>query len=379
MNRVRGRRGQIDMRRLLLRIALLCPLVALAFFLPGDSDSGDEDRVRGGSGAEASFEDELLIVPRRGWRTDFSRHAVPLIQFQPGGPGREGIPAIDRPRLTTVRAASRWLHPREAVIEVIAGGEARAYPLQILVWHEIVNDTLGGLPVVVTYCPLCNSALAFERRLGSSTLSFGTTGNLRHYNLVMYDRQTESWWQQFDGGALVGELAGERMPALAAPLRAWREFARDHPKATVLSRHTGHSRPYGFNPYVGLDEPPRSSTECGTLAVLGSAAKCPVNRDRRLPARERVVLIERDGDAVALPFGSLRRLRAARVQAGGEPLKVSWRPGQRSPFARPDGGLGKQVGSAEVRSVRTGARVPASTPFWFAVAAANPGIRIWTP
>ena len=104
-----------------------------------------------------------------------------------------------------------------------------------------------------------------------------------------------------------------------------------------------------------------------------------MNRDRRLPARERVVLIERDGDAVALPFGSLRRLRAARVQAGGEPLKVSWRPGQRSPFARPDGGLGKQVGSAEVRSVRTGARVPASTPFWFAVAAANPGIRIWTP
>jgi Protein of unknown function (DUF3179) len=372
MNPMRGRRGQIDMRRLLLRIVLVCPLVALAVFVPGDS--GDEDLVRGGSGTEASFEDELLIVPRRGWRTDFSHHEVPLIQFQPGGPGREGIPAVDRPRLTTVRGAGRWLDPREPVIEVVAGGVARAYPLQILIWHEIVNDTLGGLPIVVTYCPLCNSALAFERRLGSRTLSFGTTGNLRQYNLVMYDRQTESWWQQFDGRALVGELAGERMPGLAAPLRAWREFARDHPTATVLSRATGHSRPYGFNPYVGLDESPRSSTECGTLAVLGSAPKCPVNRDRRLPARERVVLIERDGDALAL-----RRVRVARVRVGGEMLELSWRPGQRSPFATPDGGPGKQVGSAEVRSVRSGARVPASTPFWFAVAAANPGIRISTP
>src|SRR5918995_6801749 len=127
MNRMRGRRGQIDMRRLLLRIALICPLVALAVFLPGDSGSGDEDLVRGGSGAQASFEDELLIVPRRGWSTDFSRHSVPLIEFQAGGPGREGIPAIDRPRLTTVRAASRWLQPREPVIEVVAGGGGPAH------------------------------------------------------------------------------------------------------------------------------------------------------------------------------------------------------------------------------------------------------------
>jgi hypothetical protein len=304
---------------------------------------------------------------------------VPLIQFEPGGPGREGIPAIDRPRLTTVRAASRWLRTREPVIEVVAGGEARAYPLQILVWHEIVNDTLGGLPIVVTYCPLCNSALAFERRIGSRTLSFGTTGNLRHYNLVMYDRQTESWWQQLDGTAVVGELAGEGMRPLAAPLRAWREFARDHPRATVLSRDTGHRRPYGLNPYVGLDEPPLSPTECGTLAVLGSAPRCPVNRDRRLPARERVVLIERRGDSVAVPFGALRRLREARVRAGGELLEVRWSPGQRSPFSGPDGALGKEVGSAEVRSVRTGARVPASTPYWFAVAASDPGIRVWSP
>jgi Protein of unknown function (DUF3179) len=265
------------------------------------------------------------------------------------------------------------------VIELTLGGESRAYPLQVLVWHEIVNDTLGGRPVAVTYCPLCNSALAFERRVGSRTLSFGTTGNLRNYNLVMYDRQTESWWQQLDGTALVGELAGARMRALAAPLRAWNEFARDHPGGTVLSRETGYSRPYGSSPYVGLDQRRRSTVECGLLAVLGSAPTCPASPDHRLPPRERVVLIERGGDAVALPFGALRRVRTARVWVGDELLEVSWLPGQRSPFVDVEADLGEPVGSAEVRSVRAGARIPASTPFWFAVAAANPRIPIWTP
>ncbi len=368
------------MRRALLPSASVALLLALVAGLAGDASSpAERDHARAGPGSEGTLEDDLLIVPRRGWRTDFSRHLVPLIEFQAGGPGRDGIPAIDQPSVTTVREARRWLDDREPVIEVSVGGEARAYPLQVLVWHEIVNDRLGGRPILVTYCPLCNSALAFERRLGPRTLSFGTTGNLRHYNLVMYDRQTESWWQQLDGTAVVGELAGARMGAVAAPLRAWSEFARDHPRGTVLSRETGFTRPYGSNPYAELDQPRRSPTECGLLAVLGSAPTCPAGGDRRLPPRERVVLIERKGDAVAVPFGALRRLRTTRVRAGGEPLEVSWHPGQRSPFPDVEHDLGEPVGSAEVRSVRTGARVPASTPFWFAVAAANPGIRIWAP
>jgi Protein of unknown function (DUF3179) len=363
-----------------VRAALPCLLLALlaGLTLSGDAES-PSDRGASPPRAEASRDDDFLIVSDRGWRTDFSLHTVPLIEFQAGGPGRDGIPALDQPDLTTVREASRWLHDREPVIEVTLGGEARAYPLQVLVWHEIVNDTLGGRPVAVTYCPLCNSALAFERRAGSRTLSFGTTGNLRHYNLVMYDRETESWWQQLDGTALVGELAGARLPALAAPLRAWSEFARDHPEGTVLSRETGYNRPYGSSPYVGLDQRPRSTVECGLLAVLGSAPTCPTTRDHRLPPRDRVVLIERGRDAVALPFGALRRVRAARVRAGGELLEVSWRSGQRSPFVDVEADLGEPVGSAEVRSVRTGALIPASTPFWFAVAAANPRIRIWSP
>jgi hypothetical protein len=355
-------------------------MLALVMGCSGGASSTREEAgaLQAGRGSERDPGDELLIVSRRGWRTDFSRHVVRLIEFQSGGPGRDGIPAIDRPRLTGVRAASGWLDAREPVIELVVDGEARAYPLQILLWHEIVNDTIGGRPVAVTYCPLCNSALAFERRVGSRTLTFGTTGNLRRYDLVLYDRQTESWWQQFDGTALVGELAGARLPALAAPLRAWREFARDHPRATVLSRRTGHDRPYGSNPYAGLDEPRRSRTECGLQAVLGSAPACAAGRDHRLPPRARVVLIKRGTDALAVPFRELRRARSARVQVGRERLEVEWHAGQRSPFPGAEGGTGKAVGSVIVRSPRTGARLPASTPFWFAVAAFHPAIRIWT-
>lgn len=358
--------------RPLVVIALLAAIVGLrGASLPA---AGGE-RTDGGAAADASFEDELLIVPREGWRTDFSRRTVPLIQFQPGGPGRDGIPAIDRPHPVPVPVADDWLDDDEPVIEVIAGGEARAYPVQILVWHEIVNDTLGGEPIAVTYCPLCNSALAFERHVDGRTLSFGTTGNLRRFNLVMYDRETESWWQQLDGAALVGELAGSELAPIAAPMRAWREFTRDHPGGTVL-REAGNPRPYGFNPYVGLDQPTRSATECGTRAALGSAPTCAEGNDRRLPPRERVVLIEQSGDALAIPFTALRRTPVTRVRVGGEDLVVRWQPGQRSAFSGSDDDADDRVGSADVRSAATGKRVPASTPFWFAVAAANPGIRI---
>jgi hypothetical protein len=371
------------MRRGLLPPRARCLLPAVVALVAGCGDGADSTPGAGGAAraGPATHRDpggELLIVSRRGWRTDFSRHVVPLIEFQSGGPGRDGIPTVDRPRLTTVRAASRWLDGREPVIELVVGGQARAYPLQILIWHEIVNDTIAGRPVAVTYCPLCNSAAAFERRVGARTLSFGTTGNLRHNDLVMYDRQTESWWQQFDGTALVGELAGTRLTALPAPLRAWREFARDHPRGTVLSRDTGHNRPYGHNPYAGLDAPRRARTECGLLAVLGSAPTCARGSDRRLPPRERVVLIERGAAALAVPFRELRRAGTARVRIGGEHLDIAWRPGQRSPFPAAGGAVGKAVGSVIVRSSRTGARITASTPFWFAVAAFHPAIRIWT-
>src|SRR5215218_9519998 len=125
-------------------------------------------------------------------------------------------------------------------------------------WHEIVNDTLADRPIAVTYCPLCNSTVAFSREVGGRTLSFGTTGNLRNSDLVMYDRQTESWWQQITAEAVVGELTGERLEVLPSQILSWAEFRRLHPDGEVLSRDTGHSRPYGENPYTGYDQPESS-------------------------------------------------------------------------------------------------------------------------
>jgi len=175
---------------------------------------------------------------RSEWRTDFSRHTVPLEEIVAGGPPKDGIPAIDRPAFETVRSADRWLEAREPVLVVEHGRAARAYPLQLLIWHEIVNDRIGDLPVAVTFCALCNTALVFDRRHGGRVLDFGTTGRLRHSDLVMYDRQTESWWQQATGEAIVGELAGDTLRWLSAQTVSWAEF-KAGPGGTFRDRETG--------------------------------------------------------------------------------------------------------------------------------------------
>jgi uncharacterized protein DUF3179 len=158
------------------------------------------------------------IVRRRypGWDTDFSRHAAPLEQFQDGGPPRDGIPPIDHPRPVALAGGDRCLAAREPVIAVEVGEQARAYPIQILAWHEIVNDRLGGLPIAVTYCPLCNSAIVFDLQVRGRTTTFGTTGKLCNSDVVMWDRATQSWWQQLRDEALVGALAGTRLQPITA-------------------------------------------------------------------------------------------------------------------------------------------------------------------
>lgn len=299
---------------------------------------------------------------RAGWKTDFTRHTVPLSQFRSGGPGKDGIPAITRPRFVEPASAD-YLARDEPVIEVVVNGDARAYPIQILIWHEIVNDTIGGVPVAVTFCPLCNTALVFDRRMRGRTLEFGTTGNLRNSDLVMYDRGTESWWQQFGGAGLVGFYAGARLRALPAPVVAWSEFAARHPNGRVLSRSTGYDRPYGQNPYPGYDD------------VASSPIFPAANADdRRLHPKERVVFVEHAGEAVAVPFASLQARRVVRVRLGGDELVVRWRPGVRSSLDAEEIADGRDVGSAS--ATLNGRPVPFDQPFWFAVAAFRPDVRI---
>ncbi|MFP6748165.1 MAG: DUF3179 domain-containing protein [Alphaproteobacteria bacterium] len=184
--------------------------------------------------------------------TDFTKHSVPFDEIMSGGVRKDQIPSIDVPKYVSVENAE-GLAPTEPVIGLTVNGKSRAYPLSILIWHEIVNDVLAGVPVAVTFCPLCNAALVFDRRVDGRTLEFGTTGKLRHSDLVMYDRQSESWWQQFTGEAIIGEMTGTELRFLPARLESFAKFKARAPKGDVLTPTNPYMRRYGTNPYARYD------------------------------------------------------------------------------------------------------------------------------
>lgn len=300
--------------------------------------------IAGVSSSSAGGERGVPIAALReqGWTTNFARHAVPLWEFQPGGPPRDGIPPIDHPRIVSIAGGDRVLTPREPVIVVSVGGKTRAYPERILVWHEIVNDTLGGQPIAVTYCPLCNSAIAFDRRLGGRTLTFGTSGMLRNSDLVMWDRRTQSWWQQFTGTALVGSLTGAQLRPLDAQVLSWEMFKSSFPQGTVLSQNTGFDRPYGTDPYVGYDEQPPTF-------FTGRA-------DPRLPAKERVVAIFGAGGTAVVPFSGLMRAPVVAGRAGRTRFVVFYRRGVVSALDAEQIPNSEDVGTAAAFDPRFGTR-----------------------
>ena len=270
------------------------------------------------------------------WETDFSKRSVSYSEIFSGGVPRDGIPPIDDPKFLTVEEADAWLEGKEPVIALEIDGEAKAYPLQILTWHEIVNDTLAGVPVAATFCPLCNSAIAFDRRLDGEVYDFGVSGNLRNSDLIMWDRQTQSWWQQLTGEAIVGELTGARLDILPAALVAWEDFKTTYPGAQVLSRDTGHRRNYGSNPYVGYDEFGRSP-----FLFTGE-------EDDRLVATERVAAITAGDEAVAFPFAFLEASEVVHHVVGGEDLVVFFKPGARSALDQSSIASSREVGSTGV-------------------------------
>jgi hypothetical protein len=350
----------------MVRVLVICVLLALAAVGCGGSrgdGQSEAEKIRSVDEERSKLPDASPRPERRaGWKTDFSKRSVSLDEFMAGGPGKDGIPAIDDPRFVAVEQAD-FLQDREPVIELVVEGDARAYPIQILIWHEIVNDVVGGVPVAVTFCPLCNTAIAFDRRVGEQTLAFGTTGNLRNSDLVMYDRQTESWWQQFGGEALVGKLTGAELEQLPSRIVAWADFRREHAGGRVLSTETGFSRPYGENPYVGYD-----SIDSSPIFPTKNAD------DKRLPPKERVAFVERGDDAVVIPFSSLRKKKVMRVEVGGSSFLVRWRPGVASSLDDAEIAAGRDAGAVEVRE--DGRLVNFDQPLWFAVAAFRPDVRI---
>jgi hypothetical protein len=273
-----------------------------------------------------------LAATPRGWvgawpRTDFSRTAVDLVEIRDGGPPKDGIPAIDAPRFLPVSEEAE-LDDHEPVIGLTLGGEARAYPLRVLIWHEIANDVVGGVPVAVTYCPLCNAAIVFDRRVDGEVLDFGTTGKLRNSDLVMYDRQTESWWQQYSGNAIVGTLVGKQLVMLPWRIESWALFRARAPKGSVLQPPDPSLRPYGSNPYVGYD---RSAS--------------PFLYDGEVPEGiaplARVVVVGKEAWSLDL------LQREGRIEAGD--VVLDWRPGQSSALDASEISKGRDVGNVMVQ------------------------------
>jgi hypothetical protein len=271
------------------------------------------------------------------FKTDFSKHCVHYSEIFSGGPPKDGIPAIDAPRFVRVSQATSWLKPNEPVIFFQVGDDARAYPIQILIWHEIVNDTVGGAPVAVTFCPLCNTAIAFERTVKGRVLDFGTTGRLRFSNLIMYDHQTESWWQQAIGQAIVGQLTGTQLVSRPAAIIAWAAFKAAHPGGQVLSRDTGYDRPYGQNPYQGYDNVNQSPFLYNGPPIPGV-----------LRPMARVLIVVLGSEAVAYPFDALKKAHVVNDTVGKTNIVVLWTSGTSSPLDTSTVAGGRDVGSATV-------------------------------
>lgn len=264
-----------------------------------------------------------------GWpNTDFSKTTVDLNDIRSGGPGKDGIPAVDEPTFVKV-SHERRIGAREPVMTVeIKGQRPRAYPIRYFMVHEIVNDVIGGTPIAVTFCPLCNSGVVFDRRVAGRTLSFGVSGNLRNSDMVMYDRQTESWWQQAVGDGIVGQMAGRSLKQIPSWMESWEEFKSRNPDGLVLNAPR-EGFDYGSNPYVKYDTAAKPFLYDGALPPNGTD---PMARVIRVGSR-------------AWSMERLRREKTIREHG----VELSWQGEQASALDSRQIGKGRSVGAVRVR------------------------------
>lgn len=264
--------------------------------------------------------------------TDFTNNSVASwVEVLSGGPPKDGIPALDDVSFIASGAEDR-LSGREPVITLeLEGQTPRAYPIRYLMWHEIANDTVGDVPVAVTFCPLCNSGITFDRRTDAGVLSFGVSGKLRNSDMIMYDRETQSWWQQAIGTGIVGQMNGVELQTLPSWMESWDAFLARNPDGLVMDQPNA-SRNYGVNPYVRYD----SSFQ----PFLYSGEMPPHD----IPALERVVRV---GDA-AWPM--TRLASEGTITENG--VTLTWTAGQASALDSRDIGQGRDVGGVRVRDAQ---------------------------
>ena len=264
------------------------------------------------------------------WSTDFCHSIVDFEEILVGNPVKDGIPSVTDPAMESIASAAEWLNQRSPVIAVEIAGEARAYPLAILMWHEIANDEIAGSPIAVTFCPLCNSSVTFKRHIGEEALEFGVSGLLRNSDLIMFDRQSESWWQQLTGEALVGAYAGTLLDIVPSQVISFGSFAQRHSDGLVMSRDTGFNRQYGLNPYRDYDtEPGRPFLFRGEI-------------DPRLDSPvDHVLAATIEGIAIAYPFDILRAEHVINDVVADTPLAVFYQ-----------GGVASALGDAVIDNAR---------------------------
>ena len=294
---------------------------------------------------------------REGWKTDFSKMSVLVTEVLSGGPPRDGIPSIDNPKFIPVSQVTD-IPGNEPLIWLDVSGDARAYPLRVLTWHEIVNDMVGGVPAAITFCPLCNASIVFDRRVDGKTLEFGTTGKLRNSDLIMYDRQSDSWWQQFTGESIAGSYLGTKLKLLPSRVVSLDTFRAAHPDGRVLVPNNARMRDYGRNPYAGYDTASRPFLYRGEM---------PEN----ISPMARVVVVRTEDSPIIV---SLQRVRDGGYEKGG--YSISWEKGVASALDRAKISDSRDVGA--VRVMKDGRDAVHDVTFAFVAHAFHPEIRIVT-
>ena len=333
-----------------LRIVLLVPLVAAlvaAWFLR-DSIQGSLASLRTGSFGDSVAFAQSTRGAFNGF--DVSNAIIPTKEILSGGPGRDGIPSIDQPKFIRPNAAD-FMQPDDLVVSLTIGGQTRAYPIRILVWHEIVNDELGGLPIAVTYCPLCGTAMVFSRQVGERTLTFGVSGMLYQSDVLMYDRQTESLWSQLAMKCVSGVQVNTPLEWLPSEHLTWSAWKTKYPTGEVLSTDTGAQRNYIGTAYAGYEQHPDTMFPVPTYRT-------------ELPKKEWVVGVMVDGAARAYPIRSLPANQALTDPANGAALEITFDP------------ISQQ---AIVRRKTSGEVLPNVKVYWFAWQAFYPQTTLWKP
>ncbi len=269
---------------------------------------------------------------------DLTGALVPAAQIESGGPSKDGIPTIDRPKFVAAGDA-RFLQGDDRVLGVARNGIAKAYPVRILNWHEIVNDTFGAEHIAVTFCPLCGTGIAYVSEAGGKPLSFGVSGLLYNSDVLVYDRQTQSLWSQILAQAVSGPLKGVKLTTVALAHTSWADWKKRHPNTQVLSTDTGFARDYTRDPYTGY-------TQDQTIMFHVSG------RSTRYHPKEPVIGIEVGGKFKAYPFVELAKTKGGKMTdtLGGKTLTVRFDSEHRT----------GAVFDAQ------GKEIPTVTAFWFA-------------